>query len=90
VSLIWGGLQQGIGLPYVVPKALTALEIDCLLEAEHYRGDLLSVVLQIKQEFWLTNPILNNELVDIRIQLDQIIQTASEEIAPLFGTFKYR
>jgi hypothetical protein len=45
-------IGQDIGLEYLVPSALSAVEKDPLLEAEHYKGDLLAVILQASAKFF--------------------------------------
>jgi len=47
---------QGIGLKYLVPKALSRLVVEPLLQTDYYPGDLLSTLLRIKRDYWLQNP----------------------------------
>lgn len=45
-------IGQSVGLPYLVPVALDALEKDPLAEGSFYRGDLLVAVTSIPASFW--------------------------------------
>lgn len=56
-------IGQGIGLKYLVPKALARLVVEPLLETDYYAGDLLSALLKIKRDYWLQSP---NELDCLR------------------------
>jgi hypothetical protein len=47
---------QGIGLKYLVPKALGRLVVEPLLQTDYYAGDLLSALLRIQQEYWIERP----------------------------------
>lgn len=42
-------IGQGIGLKYLVPKALARLVVEPLLQADYYSGDLLSALLRINR-----------------------------------------
>ena len=73
-------IGQLIGLKYTVPLALSLLEEDPLYNAGLYRGDLLAIVLKIPSDFWKNNPFLNNRLSEIRISIEEVYKTLSEEI----------
>lgn len=45
-------LSQKIGVPYVLPIAVAALEQDILQEVHYYEGDLLNIVLRLTEAFW--------------------------------------
>jgi len=49
-------IGQGIGLRWLVPRALEALEQDPLSEGDLYPGDLLASVLRIPADFWSREP----------------------------------
>jgi hypothetical protein len=53
----------------LVPLALERLDLNPLLEASFYEGDLLKSVLMVKPEFW-------NEHPDLWRGADQIAQAA--------------
>lgn len=48
-------LTQGIGLYYLVPKALDILEIEPWVETDHYPGDLFKACISIPSEYWDEN-----------------------------------
>jgi len=45
-------IGQGVGLRWLVPIAIEALEQDPLVEGDLYPGDLLASLLKVDQEFW--------------------------------------
>ena len=49
-------IGQGIGLKYLVPKALGRLVVEPLLQTDYYPGDLLSALLRIRRDYWLQSP----------------------------------
>lgn len=55
-------IGQGIGLKFLVPRALVVLRQDPLAEGDFYPGDLLSNVLRCPSEFWVENPKLAAEI----------------------------
>jgi hypothetical protein len=75
-------IGQSFGLKYTVPLALSSLEEDPLSYAGLYKGDLLAVVLTVPEDFWKKYPILNNRLAEIRISVEDIYKTLSEDIMP--------
>jgi len=46
-------IGQGVGLPYLIPRAVEVLEGDPFAEGDYYRGDLLAAV--IDQVVWLAD-----------------------------------
>lgn len=58
-------IGQDIGLDYLIPLALETLEDNIFSEGDFYCGDLLNAVLSADKEFWKSNPIYKNELIDI-------------------------
>ncbi len=45
-------IGQKISPPYLVPLCLDRMELDPLLEATYFRGDLLKALLQLDEKFW--------------------------------------
>ena len=45
-------LTQRLGVSYVLPMAVAALERDILQEVYYYEGDLLNAVLGLPEAFW--------------------------------------
>jgi len=43
---------QGIGLAYLVPRALDILARDPWTDTEYYSGDLLRACIEVKRSFW--------------------------------------
>lgn len=75
-------IGQSIGLQYIMPLALSSLEEDPLSDAGLYKGDLLAAVLTVPEDFWKRYPILNNRLAELRISIEIIYKTLSEDIMP--------
>ncbi len=49
-------IRQGIGTEVLVPRAIAILQIDPLVEARFYEGDLLDSVIKVSVEYWTTHP----------------------------------
>jgi hypothetical protein len=60
-------IGQGIGLGYLLPFALEALERNPLTHGDFYAGDLLAQVLRIDAKFWAKHP-------DYRKQIEALVQ----------------
>ncbi|HET9057782.1 MAG TPA: contact-dependent growth inhibition system immunity protein [Chitinophagaceae bacterium] len=48
-------ISQGVGLKFLIPKAIELLRNDLLTEALYYPGDLLLSLLRAKKEYWVDN-----------------------------------
>jgi hypothetical protein len=72
---LWIMIGQGVGLPYLIPNALTLLERDTFLEADVSPGDLLIQVFQVDDAFWATMPDLRRRAV---LVLDTALDRAHE------------
>lgn len=55
-------IGQEIGLCYLIPLALEALDDNIFVEGNLYSGDLLDTVLKVDTNFWRTNPIYKKDL----------------------------
>ncbi len=75
-------IGQYIGLPHLVPVALDILENNPIAQGDFYKGDLLSVVVNIDSNFWSNNRELNNRLVEIKIDIEEVSNTLTKEILP--------
>ena len=65
-----------VGLEFVMPLALKAVEREPLVEAEHYRGDLLVAMLRVTPAFYRARP-------QIRTRVEKVlglIPAALEEL----------
>lgn len=49
-------LEQQVGLDVLVPRTLTRLEQQPLLEGHYYPGDVLASVLRLPPSYWSENP----------------------------------
>jgi hypothetical protein len=49
-------IAQHVGLDVLVPRALTLLEYDPLLEGDYYPGDVLVAVLRVPRSYWSADP----------------------------------
>jgi hypothetical protein len=63
-------IGQGIGLSYLMPFALDALERNPLAQGDFYAGDLLAHVLRVDARFWSEHP-------DYREKVESILQRTS-------------
>jgi hypothetical protein len=50
-------VAQKVGLDVLVPRTLSALEQDPLLEGDYYPGDVLVAVLRVPASYWSANPV---------------------------------
>jgi hypothetical protein len=83
-------IGQKIGLAHLIPLAIEQLSADPMVAGAFYRGDLMSVVLGLPDEFWVSHPALNNELVEIGAELSNIHQTLGENLLPAIKRFRFR
>lgn len=83
-------IGQKIGLIFIVPLALNILEYNPLVSGNLYRGDLLTNVAAIPQEFWEKHPELNNRLVEIAHEVAILSKTLSGELVPALAGFSYK
>jgi hypothetical protein len=62
-------IGQGIGLPWLVPVALTILRADPMAAGDFYPGDLLASVLRVGVEYWQSHPDDQAALDEVRRSL---------------------
>ncbi len=48
-------LTQQVGLDLTIPRALDLLEKNPLVEGDFYAGDVLSTILRVDKDYWLTH-----------------------------------
>jgi hypothetical protein len=80
-------LGQQIGVPFLVPLALDALEQDPLAEGDFYPGDLLNTVLRrVPAEYWGAHPDEASRLraVAAAIDLDEVDDDDLRAAIPAF------
>ena len=74
-------IGQGIGLPYLLPRALDAVEADPLIDSGvGYPGSLLCTVLRTKMEFWREWPELMRRIVDLLRGLNEPPKPVDEAV----------
>lgn len=83
-------IGQKIGLKFLVPVAVDILAVNPLAEGAMYKGDLLASVATIPENFWQEHPELNNQVVEIKNELETIVGTIKEELVPSLGTRVYQ
>jgi hypothetical protein len=69
-------IGQSIGLIYLVPIALDRLETEPLAEGDFCPGDLLTAVLRVDEQFWVSNR-------DLLQRFGKIVQTIKESLPSL-------
>jgi hypothetical protein len=69
-------VAQQVGLDVLVPRALTRLERDPLLEGDYYPGDVLVATLKVPVSYWSTHP-------DQLARLDAVAMSVAEPDADL-------
>jgi len=69
-------ISQDIGLAFVMPLALPVVERDPLIEVEHFKGDLLEVMLRASSDFYLNHP-------EIRGRMDKIVDRVAAALDKL-------
>lgn len=74
-------IGQDIGLPYLLPLALSVLRENPLAEGDMYEGDLLSAVLTRNPVVWTEFPGIGrelraivSELIDLPADLQQKVE----------------
>ncbi len=83
-------IGQKIGLRFLVPVALDILAVNPLAEGDMYKGDLLANIAAVPDSFWQQNPELNNQLVEIKNELEILIDTITEELVPSLSSRVYQ
>lgn len=59
------GLEQHVGVEYLVPLAVERLKIDPFIEARLYEGDLLESLLNLPNDFWESHGLLREQVATI-------------------------
>ncbi len=81
-------IGQKIGLLHLVPVALDVLELNPLVEGGMYRGDLLCSVSSIDSVFWEHHHDLKDRLLEIRGELEVMVDTINHELLPALEGFE--
>ena len=71
-------IGQGVGLEFLIPKAIECLKRKILEDALYYPGDLLMVVLEAKREYWETHPSERRDVIDLVLKSRTSISQTEE------------
>lgn len=74
-------VAQQVGLDALVPRALTWLEADPLLEGDYYPGDVLVAVLRAPADYWVRVPAQRARLERILAELSDPDAELEKDIA---------
>jgi CDI immunity proteins len=58
-------ISQEISLDHIIPLAIRDLEKDMLAAGDFYPGDLLSALLEINKQWWLSNNVLREQFREL-------------------------
>ena len=72
---------------HVLQAAMRILEESPLIEADHYKGDLLCTVLDLPDTFWQEHPDLKNYMIDIKREFEIMLDTIEDDIVPRLSSF---
>jgi hypothetical protein len=72
-------IGQGIGLPFLIPLAVEALEQDPLAEGDSSPGDLLGSILGVEQGYWVREREWRDR---VRALLDRLPELPEELVKP--------
>jgi CDI immunity proteins len=83
-------ISQNIGLEVLVPRAMTFLHEDPLIEGDYYPGDLLGSVLAVPADFWSRHQNLADEVQRIAASVpeEDLLPPLPERIALFHATVK--
>lgn len=68
-------IGQDVGLGFLMPMAVAEIEKDPLIKGEHYRGDLLAVILRASPQFFRQNPELRSRVERVLMRLPSALET---------------
>jgi hypothetical protein len=72
-------IGQKIGLPFIIPIAITELQKNILAEGDFYPGDLLTSLLRLAEENWNQNPKEKNKLIELLGQKLSILEATENK-----------
>lgn len=79
-------IGQRIGLPWLFPLALEALEAEPLAEGDFYPGDLLAAVLRVGPDLWLGEPVWRSRTAAVLDRLPEVPKELNDAVAAFRGT----
>ena len=68
-------IGQNIGLKFLLPLAIEKLKEDLFVSGNFYEGDLLQVVLNVKDTFWIDNSEIREELKKLILGRDDDLKS---------------
>ena len=74
-------IGQKIGLFFLVPLALEAVERDPMAEGDYYPGDLLSNLLAVPDDFWHIHKDWKSRLDEVVRRLPDNVEIIADEVA---------
>ena len=78
-------IGQRIGLRWLIPLALEALEAAPLAEGDFYLGDLLAAVLKVGPDLWLGEPVWRSRTEALLDRLPEVPKELNEAVAAFRG-----
>lgn len=78
-------IEQGLGLPYLLPLALEKLEENPFVQGDFFPGDLLLAVLRVKSEFWQAHSELFDQLSDVMSGVQKRVEFVNKEVLPAWA-----
>lgn len=74
-------IGQGVGLEYLIPLATDLLSENPFVEGDYYPGDLLSAVMNVKDDFWVSHQNLYWIISEIVAGLPPVMRELIDLIA---------
>ena len=74
-------LGQRIGVRFLVPRAIELLDLDPMLEASFYPGDLLAAVLGADVNRYRGFPQIRSKLVDLAFRAKHAMTKSDDELS---------
>jgi len=74
-------IDQRIGLSWMIPLALEALEAEPLAEGDLYPGDLLAAVLSVEADRWSGEPVWRTRTAAVLDRLPNVPKELNDAVA---------
>lgn len=83
-------ISQQIGLPYIIPKAISVLQRNILAEGDYYPCDLLSSLLDLSEKGWEQSSNQKFKFIELlRENLSTIEATENREVIKKVRAYLY-
>ena len=76
---------QEVGLDILLPLAVSRLNVNPLLSADLYPGDLLAAVLRVPRNYWTSKPELAAQVDSILASIDEPATEIQDDISNFRG-----